>query len=431
MVTNRDRIKMSVKEKMMEPFRTLKEFNPNTRYCVALEPLWGIPFNLYITYASLYMLALGLTNREIGLVSAVGLTFQMIFALAGGFITDRLGRRKTSIIFDITAWTLPTLIWAAAQNIHYFMIAGILNASVRIVQNSWNCLMIEDARPEERVHIYSWVEVANILAGFFAPFAGWLILKFSLVPAVRALYFFAFVSMTAMILIRNKLTTETKTGLIKIEESKRYTVFQTFRQYPVALRLLVTNPAALTAFFLVLLNNIHIQLKNIFLGIILNRGLGLPQADLAVFPAVTSAIVLFIYIFIMPALGRHDPKKPLLFGFITLILSYGILLIAPMGSFMSAMISTVIGAVGYALVTPFINSSFANQVDDNHRAKTMSIVYAVIYGGTAPFSYLAGMMSALNPRFTAAFLLLVFTAGIGCLAILKRLEKKSGSADAV
>lgn len=421
---------MSLKDKILVPFRTLKEFNPNTRSCVVLEPLWGIPFNLYITYASLYMLALGLTNKEIGLVSAAGLTFQMIFALTGGFITDRLGRRLTSLIFDITAWTLPTLIWAAAQNIHYFMIAAILNATVRIVQNSWNCLMIEDAKAEERVHIYSWVEIANILAGFFAPFAGWLILRFSLVPTVRALYLFAFVSMTTMILTRHKLTTETRTGLIKIEESKRYTVSRTFRQYPVAIRLLVTNPAALVAFILVLLNNIHIQLKNIFLGIILNRGIGLPQADLAVFPAVTSAIVLFIYIFIMPSLGRGDPKKPLLFGFIVLILSYGILLAAPHGSFLFAMISTIIGAAGYAVVTPFINSYFANQVDDNHRAKTMSIVYAVIYGGTAPFSYLAGMMSALNPRFTAALLLFVFLSGIGCLGILKKLEKlekKTGS----
>lgn len=400
----------------------LKNFNRNSRTCVIVEPLWGISFNLFIPYASLYMLALGITESQIGLVSAAGLTFQMVFALFGGWLTDRYGRRLTTLIFDITAWTIPTLIWSVAWNIWFFLAAAVLNATVRIVQNSWNCLMIEDARPDERVHIFSWIEMANILAGFFAPLAGWFISRYTLVPAVRGLYFLAFVMMTAMILLRNRYTTETRVGLMKIEESRRHTFAQSFREYPAALAHLVSNPLTFTAFLLVLLNTIHVQLKNIYLGIILNRGIGIPQASIALFPAVTSVIVMFIYLFIMPLIGNRDPKKPLFWGFATLAVSYLVLLFSPGGSFLFVMVSTVIGAVGIALVTPFVNSNLANHVEDNHRAKTMSLIYAVIYGGTAPFSWIAGAISAVNPRLPAAFFAAVSLAGIAALLLLMRLE---------
>ncbi|HOV39846.1 MAG TPA: MFS transporter [Spirochaetales bacterium] len=137
-------------------FSVLKSFQGNTRTCLLVEPLWGIPFNLFAPYASLYMLALGCTKEQVGTITAIGLIFQMIFSLVGGYITDKLGRKRTSLIFDLLSWSIPCLIWMVAQNYYYFLVAAILNGMVRIVQNSWNCLMIEDAPPEQRVHIYTW-----------------------------------------------------------------------------------------------------------------------------------------------------------------------------------------------------------------------------------------------------------------------------------
>jgi MFS family permease len=418
-------MKTLLKNRLGLTLGVLKSFRGNTRACIALEPMWGIPFNLYVPYASLYMLALGLSATQIGLVTAVGLVFQMFFALSGGHITDKLGRRRTSLVFDIISWTVPTLIWAVAQNFYFFLAAAVLNAMVRIVQNSWNCLMIEDTLPSERVHIYTWIEVANIMAGFFAPLAGFFILKYTLVPATRGFYVFAFVSMTAMFLLRNKYTHETSIGRIKMADTRHHTIFDSLKEYPEVLRLLFKNPLTLAAFAMALLNNIHIVLKNTFFGIILNKGIELPQASLAIFPALNSAVVMFIYIFIMPSLGKRNPKRPLFWGLVSLIVSYGILLIAPPGSFSIVLFSTFVGAVGMALVTPFVNSNLANHVRDEHRAKTMSIVYAVLYGGSAPFGYLAGYLTSFNPRLPAALLLLTFGAGIACLFVMRKHEKKA------
>jgi MFS family permease len=72
--------------------------------------MFGIPYNLYATYASVYILKLGLTDAQIGLTISVGLAMQILGALLGGPITDKFGRRKTTLIFDLLAWSVPTFL---------------------------------------------------------------------------------------------------------------------------------------------------------------------------------------------------------------------------------------------------------------------------------------------------------------------------------
>ena len=405
-------------------FSVLSSFRGNTRTCILVEPLWGIPFNLFAPYASLYMLALGCTKAQVGTITAIGLIFQMFFALMGGYITDRLGRKRTSLIFDLLSWSIPTLIWMVAQNYYYFLVAAILNAMVRIVQNSWNCLMIEDAPPEQRVHIYTWVEVANILAGFFAPLSGYLVERFTLVPAVRGLYAFAALSMTFMFFFRNKYTEETTIGRKKIQEARLHTPLTAFREYPLLMKDLFKNPFTRAAFLLVMLNNVQIVLRNTFLGIVLNKGIGIPQETLGVFPAIGSAVVMFIYIFIMPAVGSRPPAKPLRFGLSFFLTGTLLLLLTPAGNLIWALGAHFIASIGSAFVTPFVNGNIANRVMDEHRAKQMAIVYAVVYGGSAPFGWLAGSAAMIDARYPLLISLLAGVASILLVPSATRRESR-------
>ena len=49
---------------------TLRGLRGNARGAVLTEPLWGIPFNLFAPYASLYMLSLGLKESQISMVTS-------------------------------------------------------------------------------------------------------------------------------------------------------------------------------------------------------------------------------------------------------------------------------------------------------------------------------------------------------------------------
>lgn len=93
---------------------TFKSFKGNARGCLIVEPLWGIPYNLYVPYVSVYMVALGCTEQQIGIIASVSLFFQVFFSFISGYITDRLGRKRTSLIFDILGWSVAVLIWAVA-----------------------------------------------------------------------------------------------------------------------------------------------------------------------------------------------------------------------------------------------------------------------------------------------------------------------------
>jgi MFS family permease len=127
---------------------SLRAFRGNARTCILVEPLWGIPYNLFVPYASLYMLALGLGEKDIGAVAALGTGLQTFWSFAGGAITDRFGRRWTSLVFDLISWSLPTLLWTFAGGLSWFVAAAILNSLVRVVHISWTCLFIEDAAPD-------------------------------------------------------------------------------------------------------------------------------------------------------------------------------------------------------------------------------------------------------------------------------------------
>ena len=96
---------------------TLIHLEGNTRPCLYLEPLWGIPYNLYLPFVSVYMSALGLTPTQIGLLSTLSLVSQMVWSLLGGVLTDKLGRRLCTLIFDTLSWSVPTLLWMLARDV--------------------------------------------------------------------------------------------------------------------------------------------------------------------------------------------------------------------------------------------------------------------------------------------------------------------------
>ena len=127
--------------------RMLFTLRGNPRACVFTEPLWGIPYNLYAPYVSVYMLALGLKDSQIGLLISIGLTVQIFAGILGGPITDKMGRRNATFFYDLLSWSVPTLIWAIAQDYRYFVVAAIFNGAWRITHTSWSCLMVEDADP--------------------------------------------------------------------------------------------------------------------------------------------------------------------------------------------------------------------------------------------------------------------------------------------
>jgi MFS transporter, DHA1 family, tetracycline resistance protein len=400
-------VRKFLRDRLRHNFLILTSFKGNAKACLIVEPLWGIPYNLYIAYTSLYMMALGCSAKQIGVIAAVGLTCEMLFASVGGVITDRLGRKRTSLIFDLIAWSIPTLLWAFAQGFEHFLIAAMINALVRIVVTSWTCLLIEDALPRRRVHIYTWIFVAGALAGFFAPIAGVIVDHAGLIPAVRGLYLFAFASMTTMFLLRNRLTHETAMGRQKMAAVKSMRLRDLVFEYKVVFGILKRKPAILLAFLVLILSSIQLIYGRTFLSILLKETLDFPIALISLVPALASAAKMIVLVFVLPGMSRLKPSKAIMYGFAISAAGVAVIAGSPIGRILPALIGVVLEAAGFAIILPFAESMLANALVDEHRAKILSLFHTVSNGIIAPFGYLGGVLTTASPRFP--FLLVLGT----------------------
>lgn len=391
---------------------TLLHLRGNPRICVLTEPLWGIPFNLYAPYVSVYMLALGLNDSQIGLISSVGLFFQIFMSLISGPVTDKLGRRMTTFVFDIISWSFPVLIWDFAQNFWYFFAAALLNSILRITANSWSLLLVEDAPRGKMVAIWSWITIAAIVSGFFAPFAGILVAKYSLVSAVRILYINAFVLMTVKFVLLFVFGTETEQGRVKMRESAGVPFIKLIGGSHGALRKMISNPYTLCTFAIALLIMIYETVKNLFWSVLVVKQLGLPESSIALFPLLRSLLMLAFYFFVIPVMNHLRFKRPFLAGFAMLFLSNIILLISPSHSYLFVTVSTLLDAAAFALITPFKETLVVDAVEVHERAGIMGVFNVSMLVLTTPFGWLAGLMSGYSRYYPFYFLTILAAAGI-------------------
>jgi DHA1 family tetracycline resistance protein-like MFS transporter len=391
----------------------LKNLHGNPRGCVYPEPLWGIPYNLYAPYISVYMIALGLSDQQIGLILSISWGVQIFQALLSGMVTDKLGRRRTSLIFEILAWSVPALISAVAQNFWYFLAASLVNTFWRITSNSWTCLLVEDADPDQLVDIYTWINIATQLFGFIAPLAGVLIATFNLIPAMRGLYFFAALMFTLKAFVTYWLTQETRQGLVRLHETRHQSILSVLGEYKGVFRTLLRTPQTLYTAAILLVAQITLMINSSFWAILVTGKLHIPAQNLAIFPFVKSAIMLVFFFTVMPLVNRMHFKRPLTLGFLGFVASQLLLVTAPSQGYLYLIPSVFLEACSFAMIGPLIDKLTVLTIDAKERARIQSIVYVGIILLTSPFGWIAGTLSEINKSLPFILNIVLYTLGAG------------------
>jgi MFS family permease len=378
--------------------KTLLNLKGNPKACVYTEPIWGIPFNLFAPYVSIYMYSLKVTDKQIGLIASIGMIFQIFFSLFSGIITDKLGRRKTTLIFDFIGWSIPCLIWAISQNFMYFVIAAIVNSVTRVTMNSWGCLLVEDSDRNEIVNIYSWIYIAGLVAAFFAPISGTFVHMYSLIPTVRVLYFIAFIFMSLKFIVLYFFSTETKQGKVRMEETKNLSFLEVLRGYGSVIGQILKTPETMLTLALMLIMSICNMVSSTFYSILLAEKIHIPVENLSLFPFIKSMIMLVFFFTVVHRINALKFRKPLILGFLIFILSQTILIISPEKSYLFLVISIILEACSLSVVGPLLDSMQVVLVDPKERARIMAILYVIVIALTSPFGYIAGILSGIDRR---------------------------------
>jgi MFS family permease len=403
-------------------FTTLKRLKGNARGCVYTEPLWGVPFNLYAPYASIYMLAFGLNDGQIGLITSVATAFQVAWTLLSGAITDKLGRKRTTLIFDILSWSVPTLIWALAQDFTYFLVAAVINSSFRVTQNSWSLTLVEDTEPDLLVDVYSWIYIAGLLSAFVAPLTGLFVDEFGLVPTMRGLYTLAFVMMTTKFLTMNALVTETEQGRVRRAETQDQSLPELLSESPAVLREILRSPATLYLGALMVVLNISWMIRGTFWSILAAEELLVPEERLALYPFARSVTMLLFFFVARPQLRRLPEELSMLLGLGGLVASHLLFVLTPAGQGWLLLLSIVLEGMSFPMMATLVDKMTVVTVDKEERARIMALLNAGVLLVATPFGWITGQLSAANRRWP--FLLSAALYAVGAALILRIRKRK-------
>ena len=401
--------------------RTLLTLRGNGRAAVYTEPLWGLSMMLVLPYASVFMLALGVHDENIGLLATISILSQVVFGLLSGVITDKMGRRMTTAVWDIVAWVIPCVIWMLAQNFWWFLAAAVINGAWQVTQNSWDCLLVEDVDRAEIPRVYSLVKAAGDFSALFAPIAAFLVSGLGLELAVRILYVNAAVIMSIKIWLLWRYSTETATGRIRMEQTRGVSVWRLLREYQGVLGLIVRSKGTLFSLAIAAIVGAVLLVNTTFWQLAINQRLGVPDALLPFFPMVRSVLSVLFYFTLIPLLTRSKHLKvPTLIGFAAYLAGQLLMVVTPVpdgaaqvGTYAMLAGCLLLDAFGGGMLFMLAESLVALHVDRLERSRVMAIQRTVVMLATAPFGWISGWLSGMNRSWP--FLL---TSGLLVLGLL-------------
>jgi len=383
--------------------------------------MFGVPWNLFAPFASVYMLALGVTDQGIGILASLGLVFQIVSALLSGALVDKFGRRLTLFIADLVTWSVPCLIWAVAQDMRFFIAAAVLNGLFRVSHTAWTCLMVEDAEERHLVHIWTWITIFGIGSAFFTPVGGWFVARFGLVPAMRGLYIFGLLMFTAKALVLYLYSHETARGRQRIQETRHQSLVSLLGEYRSVFGQILHSRSILTALSLMVITNIYGTVSGNFWGVLFTTKLGFAESEISIYVTLRSLVMALCFFVVGPRLTNllHF-RRPLWAGFSAFFVSQALLVLMPPHAIPLLVISVVLEAVAAALIKPMTESLLAVAMESHERARISAMVYVALIVLTTPFGWIAGQLSAMDRSLPFVLNMGLFVIGAGLVWVIGR-----------
>lgn len=392
----------------------------NPGILVAIEPLWGIPYNLIAPFATLYMYTQGITDVQIGLILSIAMVVQVAFSFFGGILTDKMGRKFTTMMGDFFGWAIACLIWCISNNFWMFLAAAVLNSFEQINQTAWFCLLIEDAEPKDLVGLCTWVNIGGLVAVFFAPLSGLFINSYSVVPVLRILYLVFSVTMILKTLITFRFCRETRQGKIRRAETKKVSVLHMLGEYrqliPRVLKSKGTLKAVAVSVILYITNLVSVN----FFSLYVTQWLGISDEYLALFPILNAAVMLIFMVGIQHKLDSVKFRIPMWAGLALYAGAVLLLVMSPEGNLPCVVVYVFMGAVAAALINPRKDALLQLNINPQERARINALIMASTIAFASPFGYFSGWLSSLDRRLPFIFMFLLFVAA---MVIIGRIQE--------
>ena len=416
---------MLARLKSLKIMQSLYQLQGNTFVSVIFEPLWGIPFVLYNFYLSLYMIELGVTPEQLGYLIAIGSIAGIFFSAISGMVTDALGRKKTTFIFEFLSWPLAIFIFMISNNFWLFALATVVNSLVRIVFVSWNLMVVEDADCKQQITAYTLLNIINISVGIITPLAGLMVSGLGIVKAERIIMGFAVVSMTAMIFLRNHFYTETKVGQEVLEHRRTQKTALDKGERVLELAKFQFKPALKTFLVASVLFNAYIPIggfSSLYFAPYLTEALKLNKSIIALMGGIFAATMFLVLVIGMPLIHRINRINGVITGILIQMLAMGLLVLIPTRSLLAVIITVIVFAAGFGITKPLFDSMLAEYTEGRSRARLYALNNSLISVVSAILGFGSGYLFHIQPALIYVLSLLLLLMCLGSLFRLKFLS---------
>lgn len=386
----------------------------NARTTVRTEPLWALFGTAALFYLPLFMKDAGLSTIEIGVIVSINLYLAAVIQLAAGVITDRFGRKRATLLFDMTSWVIPMAIWALSGNFWWFLVGYVLNATSKVVGVSFWLLATEDSPEAHRPRIFAAIKIIILLAGLLVPLVGVFAERYGEIPTFRVLFVLGSIAMLAHNLIRNALCEETTAGEQAMHRSRSTPVREQLVESTRIFRAALRHPTLwrVTAFYLA--TSIAYQL-NIFLSIYLARHLDLSAVATAMAPAIAAAAALFCYLGAMPYAERRVavPRLAMASAALAAIGWLVFLAVPPQGiGLLIASVATF--SAGAFCLESYRDAMVVSCVHPDERASLFAAVQSLTAVVSIPAGFVSAVLFDMSPRALFFAIALLYAAAFCC-----------------
>ena len=383
--------------------QSLRELRGNARVAVFHEPFWSIPYGFYSFYLSLYMKSQGVTDVQIGFLISLNFIIGTILALFAGVMVDKIGRRRTTILFGLISWPGSALLNFFAHSFWMFALAQIVCAFSKISDIGWQLILIEDADDEQRLTSFNMFGIIDILAGFFTPVAGVIVGNLGLVKAERGFLLFGAICMFIMIIHRHFKFHETDMGRLAVERSRAVSYWGTLKNSLKQMKSVAAsgNRKLSCVLVIVVLFNAYQPIgaySSLYFAPYLTDVVGLDTTVISVLGIVNSLFMLSVYLFAVPAMSLFNKLFSLTVGLSVQLLSMFLRIFLPAGSIAWAVVSVALFSVGVGLCRPFLDALMAEASPETERSGIYALKNVLISLASALAGSLSGFLYRLNPK---------------------------------
>ncbi|GAA2711615.1 MFS transporter [Actinoplanes palleronii] len=392
----------------------LSGLHRNARTSILTEPLWAIFGTAALFYLPLFMKDVGLSTVEIGLVISVNLYMAAVIQVLAGVVTNRLGRKRATFLFDVTSWVAPMAIWAISDNFWFFLVGYLLNATSKVVNVSFWLLATEDSEESQRPRIFAAIKVIILLAGLLVPAVGYFADRHGELPTFRVLFVLGTLAMLAHNLIRNAYSDETAAGVraMDLHQSAGLLrgVLDSIRLLASAFRNATLR--RVVGFFVFSTTAVNI---NVLLSVYLARELGFSGIVVGLVPAVAACGALLCFLVVMPVLERRASTGRLaVYSAVVTVAGWVVFLFTGPGAVGLLLTGVAVFSIGTFALESYRDALVVSCVHPDDRADLFAAVQSLAGILAIPGGLVAALLYEATPKLLFGAILALYVAAMLC-----------------